>query len=95
MTDQFFERPILNSPYKYPAQHWELDEEGQPTNQIIDRRRRSDLITPVPKPKKRRKSKDQAAPRGTRLRVEVRDADSDEVLDQCEAELKIDLEEWD
>ena len=60
MSDLFFERPILNSPYKYPAQHWELDESGQPTNRILDSRRRSELITPVPKPKKRRKSKDQA-----------------------------------
>lgn len=60
MSDRFFERPILNSPYEYPAQHWELDESGQPTNRILDSRRRSELITPVPKPKKRRKSKDQA-----------------------------------
>jgi len=60
MTDQFFERPILNSPYEYPAQHWELDADGQPTNRILDTRRRSELITPVPKPKKRKKSKDQA-----------------------------------
>jgi len=60
MTDQFFERPILNSPYEYPARHWELDADGQPTNRILDTRRRSELITPVPKPKKRKKSKDQA-----------------------------------
>jgi len=60
MTDQFFERPILNSPFEYPAQHWELDADGQPTNRILDTRRRSELITPVPKPKKRKKSKDQA-----------------------------------
>ncbi len=60
MSDQFFERPILNSPYEYPAQHWELDESGQPTNRILDSRRRSALITPVPTPKRRRKSKDQA-----------------------------------
>ena len=26
MQDLFFERPILNSPYEYPARHWELDE---------------------------------------------------------------------
>ncbi len=60
MTEQFFERPILNSPYDYPARHWELDDEGQPTTRILDSRRRCDFITPVPKPKKRRKSKDQA-----------------------------------
>ena len=56
MTQQFFERPILNSPYAFPGRHWELDD-GQPTNRIIDsRRRRSDYFTPVPKPKKRRRS---------------------------------------
>ena len=32
MDNLFFERPILNSPYKYPARYWELDEHGQPTN---------------------------------------------------------------
>lgn len=54
MTEQFFETPILNSPYAYPARHWELDEDGQPTNRILDRRRPADFITLVPKPKKRR-----------------------------------------
>ncbi|MBI5514931.1 MAG: PglZ domain-containing protein [Deltaproteobacteria bacterium] len=33
--------------------------------------------------------------RGTRLQVEVRDADNDELLDHCDVELKVDLEEWD
>ncbi|MBB4267903.1 hypothetical protein GGD89_003555, partial [Roseospira visakhapatnamensis] len=51
----FFEQPIINSPYAYPAQHWELDESGQPTNTILPQRRRSELITPVPKPKKQKK----------------------------------------
>jgi len=59
VTDEFFERPVLNSPYAYPARHWELDSDGQPTNRILETRRRSDLITPVPKPKKRRQSRDQ------------------------------------
>ena len=31
MSDRFFEAPILNSPYEYPGQHWELDESRQPT----------------------------------------------------------------
>ena len=53
MNTEFFKRPILNSPYEYPGQHWELDESGQPTSQIIDRRRRVSFITPIPKPKKR------------------------------------------
>ena len=52
----FFESPILNSPYECPSRHWELDESGQPTSQVVDRRRRVSLITPIPKPKKRRQS---------------------------------------
>ncbi|PZO61198.1 MAG: restriction endonuclease [Phormidesmis priestleyi] len=58
MTEQFFEQPILNSPYEYPALHWEIDEEGQPTNKLIESRRPSKFLTPIPKPKKRRKSQD-------------------------------------
>ena len=54
MPNQFFEQPILNSPYAYPGRHWELDEDGQPTNLIVESRRKSAFITPVPKPKKRR-----------------------------------------
>jgi type III restriction enzyme len=53
----FFEHPILNSPYYYPSQHWELDEDGQPTNRILKQRRRAEFITPVPKPKKRKGTK--------------------------------------
>jgi len=56
MDNRFFEKPILNSPYEYPARHWELDDQGQPTQQIIDRRRRAEFITPIPKPKRRKKS---------------------------------------
>ena len=54
MSDQFFEKPILNSPYEYPARHWELDAQGQPTKNIIERRRPAEFITPIPKPKKRK-----------------------------------------
>jgi len=60
MTNQFFEQPILNSPYEYPGRHWELDADGQPTNKIIESRRRSAFITPVPKPRKRRRTADEA-----------------------------------
>jgi type III restriction enzyme len=52
-VDQFFERPILNSPYAYPARHWELDESGQPTQKILETRRGAEFITPIPKPRKR------------------------------------------
>lgn len=54
MHNQFFEKPILNSPYGYPVRHWELDAEGQPTQRIIETRRRAEFITPIPKPKKRK-----------------------------------------
>ena len=54
MAEQFFDRPVLNSPYDYPARHWELDEDGQPTNRIIEGRRAAKFITPVPAPRKRR-----------------------------------------
>jgi type III restriction enzyme len=56
MSNPFFEHPILYSPYEYPTKHWELDEHGQPTQRVIDRRRRAEFITPIPKPKKRRGS---------------------------------------
>lgn len=56
MTEQFFEKPILNSPYAYPARHWELDDDGQPTNRILEVRRSAKFITPVPKPRRRRKA---------------------------------------
>ena len=34
----------------------ELDEEGQPTQKIINKRRVVKFITPIPKPRKRKKS---------------------------------------
>ena len=54
MSERFFERPILNSPYEYPTRHWELDASGQPTNRIVDRRRQVAFISPIPKPKKQK-----------------------------------------
>lgn len=55
MTDAFFNKPILNSPYEYPGAHWELDETGQPTNRVMPARRPAEFITPIPKPKKQKK----------------------------------------
>ena len=54
MSNPFFDRPILNSPYEYPQRYWELDEAGQPTQRVIDSRRPAEFITPIPKPKKRK-----------------------------------------
>jgi type III restriction enzyme len=59
MKNQFFEKPILNSHYEYPAQHWELDNQGQPTHRIKNSRRRAEFITPIPKPRKRKSTADQ------------------------------------
>jgi type III restriction enzyme len=56
---EFFKHPILNSPYGYPVRHWELDEQGQPTQQILESRRSAEFISPIPKPRKRKGAADQ------------------------------------
>lgn len=56
MSNPFFDRPILNSPYERPARLRELDASGQPTQRIEESRRRAEFITPIPKPKKRKDS---------------------------------------
>src|SRR5215213_7641739 len=58
MAPSFFDQPILNSPYEAPSRHHALDDDGQPLDlPPVDGRRRSKLITPVPKPKKTRPAK--------------------------------------
>ena len=52
--DAFYARPILNSPYVYPGRHWELDDSNRPTNRVIDTRRPSSYVSPIPTPRKRR-----------------------------------------
>lgn len=59
MSNPFFDHPILNSPYECPQRHWELDADGQPTQQVLETRRRAEFVTPIPKPKKRKKSQAQ------------------------------------
>ncbi len=54
MSNPFFDRPIINSPYEYPREHWELDESGQPTGKITQARRKAKFITPIPKPRKQK-----------------------------------------
>jgi type III restriction enzyme len=61
MSNPFFERPILNSPYEYPREHWELDSSGQPTQRVIPTRRKAEFVTPIPKPRKQKGSGKQAA----------------------------------
>jgi type III restriction enzyme len=52
MSEEFFQSPILNSPYAEPDRHWELDGGGQPTSIIVARRRQSSLVSPIPKARK-------------------------------------------
>lgn len=61
MDDRFFTEPILNSPYEYPSRHWELDDDGQPTQRIADGRRKVSFITPIPKTKKQKRAAGQGA----------------------------------
>ena len=51
MSETFFQRPILNSPYAYPGRHWKLDHRGLPTSEIVETRRTAEFISPVPAPK--------------------------------------------
>ncbi|MCU0286532.1 MAG: DEAD/DEAH box helicase family protein [Acidobacteria bacterium] len=54
MDNRFFEQPILNSPYQYPKFHWELDKHHQPTQNIIEKRRPAEYISPIPRPRKQK-----------------------------------------
>jgi len=56
MDDRFFKEPILNSPYACPGRHWDLDESGQPTGEVVDGRRKASFVTPIPRAKKQKKS---------------------------------------
>jgi type III restriction enzyme len=55
MSNAFFDRPILNSPYTCPTKHWELDDDGIPTLRVINERRKASYLTPIPKPKTAKK----------------------------------------
>jgi type III restriction enzyme len=52
MADRVIENPIINSPYRPPAQHFRFDIEGI-TNEIVPGRRPSSYFVPVPRPRKR------------------------------------------
>ena len=60
MSNPFFDQPILNTPYDAPARHWELDKDGQPTQDIIEKRRPAEFFTPIPKQKKGKSSAKQS-----------------------------------
>lgn len=62
MSNNFFDHPILNSPYAVPSRHHDLDKEGQPLDRPpVEGRRRSELITPVPKSRRKPRSAEQAS----------------------------------
>jgi len=84
MTNRFFDGPILNSPYECPTQHWELDDTGQPTQQIIEGRRRASFITPIPKPRKRKgsKQKELVFDEGKGLSTEAQQYDITSIINQ-------------
>ena len=63
MENSFYEHPILNSPYKPPARHWELDDQGQPTQRTIESRRGAEFITPYPKAEEAQGNEESAAVR--------------------------------
>lgn len=93
MHNRFFERPILNSPYDYPRQHWELDGEGQPTQRIIETRRRAEFITPIPKPKKQKVKADQKAlvfDEGKGLSTEKQQYDTTSIIN----DLRNQVDQW-
>ncbi len=91
MDNRFFEQPILNSPYEYPAQYWELDESGQPTDQILEERRPAKYITPIPKPRKqKREQRELVLDAGTGLSTEVQQYDPTPIIN----ELRRHVDQW-
>jgi type III restriction enzyme len=91
MDNRFFERPILNSPYERPAEHWELDEHGQPTQRIIELRRSAEFITPIPKPRKRKANQAELVfDEGKGLSTEAQQYDPTPVIN----ELRIEVDQW-
>jgi hypothetical protein len=54
MSGLLLDHPVLNSPYLRPSRHWQLDDEGQPTQRVDNSRWRAQFITPILKPKNRK-----------------------------------------
>lgn len=93
MSDPFFERPILNSPYECPKRHWELDDQGQPTQKLIESRRPAEFITPIPKPRKQKgipKQKQLIFDEGKGLSTEEQQYDPTSLIN----ELRYQVEQW-
>jgi type III restriction enzyme len=83
MSERFFAQPVLNSPYDYPTRHWALDEHGQPTGHVLEQRRRVALVTPIPKPKRRRREqRDLVFDEGKGLSTEAQQYDPTPVINE-------------
>ena len=94
VSESFFNDPILNSPYERPSRHWELVE-GIPTEESVEGRRESRLITPIPQPRKRGGKGEQAQQRS--LEIEAQNISTDdqqyEVTQQINS-IRVLVEEW-
>ena len=44
----FVDKPVINSPFDEPKRNYQLDGEGQPTGIVLDGRRESIQVVPVP-----------------------------------------------
>ncbi len=90
MDNRFFEQPILNSPYDLPERHWELDAQGQPTQQIVETRRKAEFITPIPKPKKQKQTTSFVFDEGKGLSTEKQLYDPTPIIN----ELRYQVDQW-
>ena len=90
MVPDFFAEPILNAPYAYPGEHWELDEDGQPTNRIIQGRRAAKFVTPVPAPRKQTAQRRMVLDEGQGLSGEAQQYDPMPII----ASLRQRVDEW-
>ena len=85
----FFEQPIINSPYDEPKQHWKLVE-GRPTDERVAFRRKSELISAMPKTKS-------AKPGQSQLDLSVNTLGSDDVdfnVTEFVNEIRREVEVW-
>ena len=82
MTDSFFAGPVINSPYEYPARHWELDGNRQPTGRIIEGRRPVSFITPIPQPRREQRNQGELVfdEEARRLETESQQYDSRDII---------------
>ena len=96
MSERFFDQPILNSPCEPPQWHHDLDEDSQPTDRPpVKERRRSELLTPVPKSRKQR-SRQKAGQTRMDLggRESISDADQEYNPTPIINEIRQQVEDW-